>query len=490
MFEHGVASADPLPDGVLIWTRCARPGSVSWEMARDPSMLDPLAAGQATAEHAHDLTVHVDVGGLEPSTTYWYRFTADGERSRLGRTRTAPAPGANPGRLRIGLVSCSSWPGGFFTAYRHLAARELDLVVHVGDYIYEYERRPGPRSRSEEDLELGAVTLGEYRSRHARYRTDADLADLHARHPVVAVWDDHDVAGGSWSEGAVRHDPARQGDWHQRLAVAMRAWREWVPVRSPDPADVRRVHRKIALGGLADLFMLDTRFACRDRPAGRARPVARVRRRDRRLLGEPQWRWLEDEVEASTARWKLLGNQVVMAEIAALGRLGPFGVNSDQWDGYPAERQRMYDLFARRDDRMVVLSGDLHSSWAAELPAGVEFVTPAVSAPSFARVLVPPVPGAAAVAARWFRLQNRDVRFSELAGHGYVVVDVTADRVQADWWLIRTVGQQDAPERWAAGWQIGHGDTRLTPASAPTSDQVEPSAALLSPATDSSPRVR
>jgi len=468
-----VASADPLPDGVLLWTRCDRPASLHWTVARDPDLADPVATGRAEALAEADHTVHVEVTGLEPATTYWYRFDAGGEQSPIGRTRTAAAPGpvTEQDRLRIALVSCSSLRAGYFDAYRHVARRELDLVLHVGDYIYEagpHSTRNGRAVRLV-DPPRTCVTLDHYRARHAQYRRDADLLALHARHPVAVIWDDHDLAGTTWNGGAAGHHARWHGSWTAREAAAVQAWREWVPVRSPDPSDPRHISRSLSLGGLADLFLLDTRLVGRDRPAASGiRPVAFVGRRDRSLLGEPQRKWLDTEMESSAAHWRLLASQVVMAPLAIVGVGRGFGRNADQWDGYPAERQHVLEGAARRGDRLVVLSGDFHSSWAAELGAGVEFVTPAICSTPFSRLLLPPGPGVPALAARWLRRQNPHVRFCDLQRRGYVVVDITAERVQADWWFVDTVRSPGGGEEWAGGWQVASGETRLTPAVAPS----------------------
>lgn len=467
-----MASADPLPHGVLIWTRCARPATVRWEVADNAEFARPVAVGEAPALATQDNTVHVDVTDLDPATSYWYRFALGDQHSPAGRTRTAPAPGqANDSdRLRIGLVSCSSLRTGFFTAYGHLAQRDLDLVVHVGDYIYDGGTRSshGVKAVRMVDPPRTLVTLADYRARHAQYRNDADLAALHARHPMAVIWDDHDLAGSTWNGGAGGHHPAWHGSWAAREAAAVQAWREWVPVRSSDSADPRLIYRTLRLGGLADLFMLDTRLVGRERPARSGlRPGAFVGRRDRSLLGSAQWQWLEQGLSTSTARWKLLGNQVVMAPIASLG-IGPgFGYNPDQWDGYPAERARLLAGAAERGDQLVVLSGDLHSSWASELGSGVEFVTPGVSATPFSRLLLPGGRATATLAARWFRGQNSHVHFCDLRRRGYVVIDITAERVQADWWHLDTVRSPKGAERWAGGWQLAHGETHLAPAIAP-----------------------
>ncbi|MEA2717151.1 MAG: alkaline phosphatase, partial [Actinomycetota bacterium] len=410
-----------------------------------------------------DHTVKVDVGGLEPATAYWYRFTAGEDVSPVGRTRTAPAPGEPVDNLRLGLVACASYPAGWFYAYRNLARRDVDVVVHVGDYLYENGRHShrGPR-RSPVGT---AVTLAGYRARHALYKTDPDLQALHARHPMVAVWDDHELAGGTWSGGAYEHVPSRHGPWADRKAAAVQAYWEWMPARRPDPTLPERIYRVLHWGDVADLAMLDARLIGRDQPFGRGSGVV-VRLSDdgRTMLGADQREWLEAEMTASTARWRVLGNQVMLAPAPLVaGRL----LNPGQWDGYPREREWLHDVLARAGGNTVVLTGDIHSSWAADLPTGAEFVTPSVSSPAFAEILVPGGRLGAMAAERVFRWQNPHVRMVELRHHGYVVVDLTPERVQADWWLLDTVSGPSPAESFGGGWQLHWGRPGLVPAPGP-----------------------
>ena len=475
-FRHGVASADPLPDGVLLWTRCSTegPGPVDlrWWVNVRPEPAGAVAVGTAVASAAGDFTVHVDVGGLEPSTDYWFGFRAGEEVSPVGRTRTAPAPDGPPTPFRLGLASCAYWSCGFFNAYANLAARDLDLVVHVGDYLYENDVMRRSRRAVRAHRPRGpVVTLDDYRGRYAQYRTDPDLQALHARHPMVAIWDDHELAGGAWRDGATAHVPERHGPWKDRRAAAVQAYFEWMPVRRPAHDSV---FRTIRLGALGDLVLLDTRLVGRDCPAaGAHRPVWRLQNEDRSLLGEEQWQWLEAQAaatRASNSRWLLLGSQVMMAPLRLLNVAGGVGLNPSQWDGYPAERRRLYDLLRRSGwtSNVVVLSGDIHSSWAAELPVGAEFVSPSVTTDSFARTVLPAAPGASAVVRRLFLAQNRHLRLGNLDRHGYVVVDVAEDRVQADWWHVDTIARRDRAERWGGGWQLADGRPGLTPARQPS----------------------
>ena len=468
-FRHGVASADPLPDGVLLWTRCStdrsEPAAVDWWVGVSPD--DVVARGRAEATPAGDFTVHVDVRGLEPATTYWYGFTVGDERSPVGRTRTAPAPDGPADHLRIGLASCSYWSCGFFNAYAGLAARDLDLVVHVGDYLYENDAHSRDRRAVRAHRPAGRLlTLDQYRARYAQYRTDPDLQALHARHPLAAIWDDHELAGGAWTGGAAAHFPDRHGPGEERKRAAVQAYREWMPLRRTGHESV---YRSLHLGPLADLVLLDTRLVGRDRQAGDTRrPVWRVGE-DRALLGEAQWRWLESEVTASTAQWLLVGNQVMMAPVHGLNVAGGLGVNPGQWDGYPAERRRLFDLLKRTGwaSDVAVLSGDIHSSWAADLPVGAEFVSPSVTTDTFARTVLPSVPGLPALVRRLFLTQNRHLRLCDLDHHGYVTLDVSPDRIQGDWWHVDTIARRPAGERWAGGWTLVHGELGLRRAEAP-----------------------
>jgi alkaline phosphatase D len=457
-----VASGDPEHDGVVVWTRVSGadagdgPVPVHWRVGTDAAFADVVAEGDTEAGHENDFTVHVAVGGLQPATTYWYGFEAAGAVSPVGRTRTAPIGPVE--RLRVGVVCCSHYETGFFNAYGRLAQRDVDVVVHLGDSIYEDRAHTSRSVRRHEGTER-VVTLADYRGRYAQYRTDPDLAALLARHPVVAIWDDHELAGGAWRHGAARHDAGTDGDWHARLEAATRAYREWTPLRLPDPADPLRLWRRVRLGNLCEILVLDTRLAGRDRPAAGRRPVVRVWTRRRRLLGKAQWRWLEDQFRRSPPGWRLVASQVMAAPVAvAPGRLG---VNPGMWDGYPAERDRLLKLLAAHPGETVVVSGDLHSSWASELGPAVEVSVPAVSAPTFAEALAPPMPGARRLLEWIIRRANPHVRYVDTAHHGYVVLELTPRQLEAQWWHVATVRHPDPAEYCAARFTVARGEPRL-----------------------------
>ena len=273
-FTHGVASGDPLSDRVILWTR-ALPGSgshseleVRWEVAIDENFNNIVTWGTTLTDAGRDYTVKVDVVGLESGGHYFYRFLGEGVTSMVGQTRTLPD--ADVGEFRLGVASCSNYPQGYFNAYRHMAETELDLVVHLGDYIYEYAEGVYASKVALEQLgrhvkpDHETVALEDYRMRYGLYRSDADLQAVHARHPFVCVWDDHELANNTWREGAENHD-SREGDFRVRMRQARKAYHEWLPIRESDEGDQAPIYRNFPIGNLADLVMLDTRLHGRDR---------------------------------------------------------------------------------------------------------------------------------------------------------------------------------------------------------------------------------
>ena len=487
-FRHGVASGDPTPEGVVLWTRVTlgRAGPsvpVRWVVASDPDLGDVVASGVAEATAERDWTVHVDVEGLHPATSWWYRFEAEGQRSPIGRTRTAPGPD-DVGEVRLGVVSCASYASGRFTAYRRLAERDLDLVVHLGDYLYESNEGDVRTHVPEEE----PVTLAEYRARHAQQRSDPDLQALHQRFPFATVWDDHEVASNAWEGGAGGHNPRTQGAWGERRAAALRAYLEWVPLRRPDPAAPERIWRSLSLGATAELVLIDTRHDGRDRQvdANFPDPAAALVDPERRIMSEEQHQWLAERLRSSPAVWRLVANQVVLSPLRfelppPLGEVGRrLGLvvagavmNPDQWDGYPAARQRLLDVIAEPDvGPVAVLTGDIHSSWAFDVPApndgapplAVELVTPSLTSATFAEIVGPDsslVPsGVSSVVVD----QLAHVRWTEWQRHGYLVVAVRPDHLQADWWHVEAVDGSSDTEELGASWLTTPDDVGLRPA--------------------------
>jgi alkaline phosphatase D len=487
-FEHGIASGDPLTDRVLIWTRLSGAEDdqpVAWTLARDPDLREVVASGEATARADDDHTLTVDVDGLEAGTTYWFRFTAGGARSPLGRTRTLP----DGDHARLAVCSCAKYSAGHFAAYARIADRDdLDLVLHLGDYIYEYPDQPeqGIGSAIGRAMEPAgpAVTLADYRRRYGAYRRDPDLQRMHARHPVVATIDDHEVCENAWRGGAKDHDPARHGPWAERRAAAMRAWREWLPSRVP-PGDPARIHRRLRLGRVADVFLLDARSHRDEQAQGPAADDP-----GRVLLGHEQLRWLLDGLAGSCAAWRLVGNPVMIGQVATrfmpeelgnpLSELGiltarDHGPAPDQWDGYPAERDRLLGgVEARGVEDVVFLSGDVHTSWALELrrdgvpadarPVAVEMVTPSVTSENLDEHLNVPERREDHDVEDEVDRCNPHVRWVDLDRHGFVLVDVTPERVRGEWWFVESVRRPARGVELGAAWCAVRGSPWLRPA--------------------------
>ncbi|HCT75783.1 MAG TPA: alkaline phosphatase, partial [Micromonosporaceae bacterium] len=322
-FAHGVASGDPLPDSVLLWTRVTPtpesvPGSgagpnvdLTWQVATDAGFAALVRQGVIATGPGGDHTAKVIVNGLSAATTYWYRFGYAGQWSATGRTMTAPQANAAISRLRMGVVSCSNWEAGYFAAYRHLAARgDLNLVVHLGDYLYEYgtgQFGAGDRVIRPTQPAHEILTLADYRIRHAHYKTDPDLQALHASVPWVITWDDHEVANDMWSGGAENHDPATEGSFAARVAAARQAYYEWMPVRSGANG---AIYRRLRFGSLLELSMLDLRSYRSQQATGAA-----VDDPARSVTGDDQMAWLKTGLVNSTAKWKLVGNSVMIARL-------------------------------------------------------------------------------------------------------------------------------------------------------------------------------
>ncbi|MGW3205077.1 alkaline phosphatase D family protein [Streptomyces sp. NPDC001135] len=497
-FLHGVASGDPLPDGVLLWTRVTPtaesiPGSgvgpdteVSWVVAEDKAFTSIVAKGSVTATAASDHTVKADVRGLAPATDYWFRFSAGGTDSPVARTRTAPAADANVSGLRFGVVSCANWEGGYFSAYRHLAARgDLDAWLHLGDYIYEY--------KSGEYAARGAVvrphapaneiiTLADYRVRHAKYKTDPDLQALHLKAPVIAIWDDHEFADNAWSGGAVNHTEGAEGTWTARKAAAKQAYFEWMPVR---PAVEGTTYRRLRFGKLADLSLLDLRsFRSLQASSG----SGSVDDPNRTITGRAQLDWLKAGLKASDTKWRLVGNSVMiapfvigsltadlfkpLAKLLGLPQDG-IGVNTDQWDGYTHDRRELLDhLRSNAIGNTVFLTGDIHMSWANDVPvdagtyplspsAATEFVITSVTSDNLDDIVKVPEGTVSALAAPVIKAANRHVHWVDTDRHGYGVLDITTDRAQMDYYVLSDRTDANATSQWVRSYRTRSGTQKV-----------------------------
>ncbi|MFF6637336.1 alkaline phosphatase D family protein [Streptomyces althioticus] len=503
-FLHGVASGDPLPDGVLLWTRVtptadALPGSgagpdteVRWTVARDRTFTDVVAQGAVLATAASDHTVKADVRGLRPATDYWFRFSSGGVDSPAARTRTAPAADASVAGLRLGVVSCANWEAGHFAAYRHLAARDdLDAWLHLGDYIYEYASGDygtrgtvvRPHSPAHE-----IVTLADYRTRHARYKTDPDLQALHATAPVIAMWDDHEFANDTWSGGAENHTEGAEGAWAARQAAAKQAYFEWMPVR---PAVEGTTYRRLRFGRLADLSLLDLRsFRSQQVSLG----DGDVDDPGRTLTGRAQLDWLKAGLSASDATWRLVGTSVMISPFA-LGSLPAallkplakllglpqegLALNTDQWDGYTADRRELLaHLRGNAIRNTVFLTGDIHMAWANDVPvnagtyplsasAATEFVVTSVTSDNLDDILRVGEGAVDAVASPLIRAANRHVHWVDTDRHGFGVLDLTAERAQMDYYVLSDRTDAGATAAWARSYRTRSGTQKIERADAP-----------------------
>lgn len=458
-FVHGVASGDPLPDAVILWTRLtpsfSEPGpfSIEWEIATDAQFDDVVARGETRTSAERDYTIKVDASGLSAATTYYYRFTFGNARSPIGRTRTAPSGAVD--RLRFAVAACSSYAHGYFHAYRAIAARpDLDAVIHLGDYMYEYATGEYGDVRAYDPLHE-ILTLEDYRRRYAQYRRDPDLQAVHQQFPMITIWDDHEVANNAWITGAKNHNPAQgEGDFSERKRAAMRTYFEWMPIRDTED---QRGFRKLQFGDLVDLVMLDTRHWGREKQVG-SRRAPDFEREDRQLLGEDQEQWLASTLQQSKTCWRLIGQQLVVGP-------APLYFNYDAWAGYPAARERFLALLAEHASKdTVVLAGDVHASWVMNLmldpydseaePVAVEFVTPGISSPGLERNV--------AERRQAELLEEPHVEYVQLWRRGYVLLDITAERVQAEYYHFDAVeSPEPAAQKFAGAFATYAGEHRV-----------------------------
>lgn len=500
-FQHGVASGDPLTDRVILWTRVT-PASplaaiaVGYVVATDPALSHVVARGSAKTNPGRDNTVKVDALGLQPNTTYYYQFSALGNTSPVGRTKTLPQGSTQS--LRMAVVSCSNYAYGYFNVYGRIAQRaDLDLVMHLGDYIYEYGAGQYGSTRVPEPA-TEIITLADYRQRHAQHKRDADSQAMHRQHPMVAIWDDHEVANNSNKTGAENHQPATEGSWDARVAAALQAYDEWMPVRPVDVSNPRKNNRYYAYGDLADLIMLEERLNARSpqlletphaTPFGPGFTESDPGFADpsRQMLGTEEEDWLAQRLRTTPSRWKMLGQGVMFAQLKGVAAANAAGggvfLNSDQWDGYQPARDRVYamikgDAMHAPVDDVVVLTGDIHSSWAADLSQdpdnpdvttggydprtgqgsrAVEFVGTSVTSPGIDSDTTGAI--AAGLGSR-----NPHFKYIQLTRRGYLLMDVDPQRVVGEWWYVDTVAAPSNIETFAAAFQVAHGTNHLAPA--------------------------
>ncbi|CAN5438602.1 alkaline phosphatase [soil metagenome] len=508
-FTHSVASGEPGADSILLWTRYVPAGDAAialrGEIAEDADFTRVVAGGSVRTGGYRDWTAKLTLDGLRPGTRYFYRFVApDGSLSPIGQARTLPQGKVD--RFRIGLFSCSNLPFGYFNAYGHAVAAvergEIDLVFHVGDYLYEYQRGDYP---SLADTVPGRIVepigemieLADYRLRFAAYRSDPDLQRLHQLSTFLVQWDDHESANDSWEGGAENHQPATEGRWSSRRAASIQAYREWMPV-SDEP------WKSYTIGTLATLYRTESRLLGRTQqldvtPLFReADPAAALKAfRDgpwqdpsASMLGSAQEVWLGHAMKAASrdTAWQIVGMGTIMGELAMpaaardwvapdapamarayaqagilAGSLGlPF--NYDSWDGYPAARTRFLKAAQAADADLVMLSGDSHNAWAFDLaqdgkPVGVEMAGHSVTSPGFENAVhVDPK-----MVARGLVGGNPELKWADTSQRGYVTVDVTPAQVTGEWIFMQGITQSSIATNGSQRMTVKRGRRRYQP---------------------------
>ena len=498
-FEHGVASGDPTQTQVIIWTRVTTEASyvdVSWQVSATEDFSSIEQSGIFATDTSRDFTVKVDVQNLNPNTQYYYRFMVGEASSIVGITQTLPEGSVDKASMAV--VSCANYPAGYFNVYKEILEQHqkasFDVVLHLGDYIYEY----GAGGYASEDAAaLGrepskgteCITLDDYRKRYAQYRQDEDLQALHAALPMIAIWDDHELANDAWKEGAENHHNS-EGSFNDRRAAAAAAWTEWLPVRENTFSSML-IYRQFAFGDLINLMMLDTRLVGRDQPLDYfsldaptmeaiGGLVAQSRSTERELLGTEQLAWLINAFNQE-AKWNVLGQQVLMSrmELPSSVMLAMFQLftatdeqtmdallavnnaiasyladpssdtvklpyNLDAWDGYYVERERVYEIVKASSGNFVCLAGDTHNAWTSELkdvsnnPVGVEFATSSVSSPGLEEYLaLEPV----AIAQMEYTLPNlvSELQWTDIKQRGFMRVTFTPEKAESTWYMLSTI---------------------------------------------------
>ena len=473
LFALGVASGDPLPDSVILWTRLvadplatdggvgAEPIPVRWEISTDEEFSDVVADGGTVTDVALAHSVHIDPSGLEPDSWYWYRFTVGDRVSPVGRTRTAPAAGSSPDRLRFAFASCQNMQAGHWSAHRRLVEEEIDLVVFLGDYIYE----DSPNTGAVRTYRSSApVDLDSYRQRWGDYKSDPDLQAVHAAVPWVNTWDDHEVVNnyaGLVPEGVSADDEAAIAEFVERRRAAYQVFYEHLPLRlDPPDEDDFVLHRSVAWGDLANFVVLDTRQHRSDQiegipglPADAGPITAEARDESRTILGPEQEAWLGEELSATEARWNVIAQAVVMAPFPFLAEV----YNLDQWDGYPAARRRLLEQLDGVSNP-VVISGDVHLSALGHIPSdpadpasqplATEIVGTSISS-TFPADFVDLIETTASALPY--------VSYVNAKERGYVVCDLTSDELRIDYRVVSTTSTPDAEVETRASYVVPAG---------------------------------
>lgn len=476
-FNHGVASGDPLNDRVIIWTR-ATPSieevlRVQWTIATDENMEAVIESGIVQTDQTLDYTVKVDVMELTPNTTYYYQFKTLGSSSIVGRTKTTAKEGMDA--VKLAIISCSNFEAGYYNALARVAERtDIDAVVHLGDYIYEYE--PGGYG----DTTLGPsrthlpakeiIDLSDYRTRYAQYRMDPDFQKIHQTHPFITIWDDHEFANNVYQSGAQNHQ-VEEGSFADRRAAAKQAYFEWLPVR--ESAD-QNIYRTIQFGDVVDLIMLDERIVGRTMPVDSA-SQSNFQAADRSMLGAEQLAWFKGQLSESTATWKVIGNQVIFSLMDLSWRTPTSPYNLDAWDGYPYEQSQITQYLAKEKiTNTIFTTGDTHCSWAFEVPSdiaaykenstnntvAVEFGTPSVTSANFNET----TPADQVLQAEKIFVHpnfNPHLKYVNLRDHGYLLLTLNQEETIAEWYYVDQIKERTSKEQLAKRYTVKSGSNKL-----------------------------
>jgi len=513
-FDYGVASGDPLSDRVILWTHARIENSedsatLTYEVATEPAFADIKSSGSATASAATGYTAKADAPGLAANTEYYYRFRSGQWTSAVGRTRTLPQGAVS--EVKLAVFSCANYPAGFFNPYAEASRSDAQYAIHLGDYLYEYSATGYASENSAQlnrtsDPENEIITLADYRKRYAQYRSDVDLRALHGRMPMIAVWDDHEVANDGYKDGAQNHTEGAEGTFTARRAAAMQAYHEWLPIRTG--TDRARIYRIFNFGNLMSLHMLDTRFLARDKqvdftellnPATATAAQTRLFSSTRQMLGAEQQSWLLGQVAASSATWQVLGQQVLMARmefpVSVLASLNPtdtspaavaagqkavtdyitakmtpanlrtatqqgllntslnpkLGYNLDAWDGYPVAREILLASIATMNKKLVVLAGDTHNAWHSNLSlAG--FLDPAQANLKVGEEFATPGVSSPGLEASLslppaqvksiFESVVDDLKWMDPSRRGYLKMTFTPSQAKGEWVFVSTVASR------------------------------------------------
>jgi alkaline phosphatase D len=494
-FGLGIASGDPLPDAVVLWTRLVRDPldaasmgvrtvPVEWELSADPQFDRPVRRGLALARPELAHSVHVDVGGLEPAREYFYRFRVGRYLSPTGRTRTAPAPWADPRSLRLAIVNCQDFQNGYWPAYWGVAEEDVDLVLHLGDYIYEYDPHSAYPDRvhtTPDQLGLDQLlTLADYRNRQAQYKGDPALQAAHLAFPWVLTWDDHETENNyaglidEIDDTGLRLQSPSQ--FATERAHAYQAYYEHMPIRPKYPVGSPdyRIYRRFDFGSLARVSVLDTRQYRTDQPGGLSNDYGPVQLGTSNvagtLTGGEQESWLDDGLAGSPARWNVIAQQVMMSRLrfpnpATL--LPPLLANLDQWDGYAPQRQRLLQFLADASvANPVVLSGDIHSTWISDLKLDFDDpASPTVAAEFVATSVSSDFPAAFDAGLKQINpLLNPHVKYFDGSRRGYLRCVVDREAWRTDVRVVDTIATRDAPVYTAVSYAVQAGSPGVVPA--------------------------